>query len=51
MDEVVMSKSEMDILDYWKMKNMDFSKYNSSCGVSAWAEWDSITDSSDDDMV
>jgi len=36
-------------LNFWIMKNMSTSEYDSITGVGAWAEWDRITDSRDDD--
>lgn len=35
-------------LDFWAMKNMSTCEYESSIGISAWSEWDRITDASDD---
>lgn len=40
--------SEKAILNYWKMKNMSTSEYESNLSISAWAEWDKITDARDD---
>lgn len=36
-------------LDYWAMKNLETSEYDSVASFSSWAEWDVITDTSDDD--
>lgn len=36
-------------LDYWVMKNLENSETEGIVSFSAWAEWDVITDSSDDD--
>lgn len=38
-----------EALDFWKMKNLSTCEFESEAGISAWSEWDKITDTSDDD--
>lgn len=43
------TSSEDAVLNYWKMKNMSTSEYESGMSFSAWSEWDKVTGADDDD--